>query len=76
MDKKKKNLQIREKNDAKQNFENINEKLFSIIINRIYNDNENALTSLVTLGVCKILGKMVIENIFSYDTEKELNKFF
>ena len=77
MDKrKKKNLQIREQKDAKQNLENINKKLFRQIINHIYNDNENVINSLLSLGVCKILGKMVIENIFSYDTEKELNKVF
>jgi len=70
-------LPIREQYNAKQNLENFNKNLFGFVINCIYNDNmENTLSILNGFSVCKVLGKMVIDNIFSYDTEKELNKVF
>ena len=73
----KKNLTIREQYDAKQNLDKINKILFSHVINNIYNDNmEMTLGFINGLSTCKMLGKMIVDNIFSYATEKELNKVF
>lgn len=73
----KKNLTIREQYDAKQNLDKINKILFGGVINNIYNDNmEETLGNIFLLSTCKILGKMIVDNIFSYATEKELNKVF
>ena len=73
----KKNLTIREQYDVKQNLDKINKILFSHVINNIYNDNmEKTLAFINGLSTCKILGKMIVDNIFSYATEKELNKVF
>jgi len=70
-------LTIREQYDAKQNLDKINKILFGGVINNIYNDNmEETLGNIVLLSTCKILGKMIVDNIFSYATEKELNKVF
>ena len=73
----KKNLTIREQYDAKQNLDKINKILFGGVINNIYNDNmEKTFGNINGLSTCKILGKMIVDNIFSYATEKELNKVF
>ena len=73
----KKNLTIREQYDAKQNLDKINKILFSGVINNIYNDNiKETFGNISSLSTCKILGKMIVDNIFSYATEKELNKVF
>ena len=72
----KKNLPIREQYDAKKNLEKFIESLFNCAMEYMYNDNEKTLGFLNSLSVCKVLRKMVIDNIFSYDTEKELNKIF
>ena len=70
----KKNLPIREQNDVKSYIEDFNGLFFRSVIDEIYNNNKETLELLVGFGIFKILRKMVIDNIFSYNTEKELNE--
>ena len=71
-------LMIRNKTDANNYYTKINESFFSSFIIKIYQNEEKENIVKLFKGWCigNIIAKMIINNIFYYDTEEELDKSF